>query len=50
MNNVISTRLYFLFSLFLLLAAYKLTTSVKAQLQEAHAKQAAAIERVLASE
>lgn len=49
MNNVISVRLYFLFTLFLFLVAYKLSTGVKAQIQEAHAKQIAQIERVLSS-
>jgi|GEM_PF-5122560 len=49
MNSTISVRLYFLFTLFLFLLAYKLTTGVKAQLQEAREKQAAQIERVLSS-
>lgn len=49
MNNVTSARLYFLFALLLLVIGWKITQSVKEQVQEARAQQKAAIERVLSS-
>ncbi len=49
MNNVTSARIYFLFALLLLALGWKITQSAKAQIVEAQAQRAAAIERVLSS-
>jgi len=49
MNNVNSVRLYFAFALFLLFVGWKLTQNVSERVQEASAKRAAQIERVLSS-
>jgi hypothetical protein len=49
MNNVTTTRLYFLFALFLLLVGWKLSESTALKVKELRASQDAQIERVLGS-